>query len=117
MKQPLFRAFLALLRIDRRRVVTEQNHLHALQAHHAIGLRPATIVTDRHAENSSYGALYLKAGITRLEIALFQMLEGPLGIELRMARQVRLAVFADDLRRPVGENAGVEMMAVRRQLD
>ena len=44
------------------------------------------------------------------------MLESALGIEFRMAGQMGLAIFADDLGRFVGEDAGVEVMAVRRQL-
>src|SRR5581483_6939919 len=88
----------------------------ALQAHHAIGFRPAPVVTDRHPENARHRAPDRETGIARLEIALLQMLERTIGIELRMSRQMRLAIFADNLRRAVSEDAGVEMMSVRRQL-
>src|SRR5579862_1179300 len=98
MKQPLRRPLLAFLRIDRRRVAAEHDHFHALQAHHPIGLRPAPIVADRHAEDASHGAPDWKAGVARLEIAFLEMLKGARGIEFRTPRQMSLATFSDDLR-------------------
>jgi hypothetical protein len=86
-----------------------------LQAHDAIGLRPAPVVAHRHAKDAAERAPDLEAEIARLEVAFLQVLEGALGIELRMARQMDLAVFPDDLGGFVGEDAGVEMMPVRRQ--
>src|ERR1043165_1927070 len=44
------------LRIHRRRVVAEHNHLDALQAHHPIGLGPTPVVADAHAHDAAHGA-------------------------------------------------------------
>ena len=115
-EQALLRPFLGLLRIDRRRVVAEHDHLDALQAHDAIGLRPAAVVADAHAEDAAHGAPHREAEIARLEIALLQMLERALGVELGMAGQVHLAVLADDLAVAVDQDRGVEVMAVGGQL-
>ena len=68
-------AFLALLRINRGRVVAEHDHLDALQAHDAVGLRPAPVIADAHAENAAEHAPHRKAEIAGLEIALLEMLE------------------------------------------
>ena len=115
MEQPLLGPLLASLGIDRGRVVADQHHLNALQAHDAIGLRPAAVVAYRHAEDTAKRAPDIEAEIAGLEVAFFQMLEGAFGIELRMARQMNLAVFSDDLGGSIGEDAGVEMVSVRRQ--
>src|SRR5260221_5452903 len=96
MEQPLLGPLLALLGIDRGRVVADQHHLDALQAHDAIGLRPAPVVADRHAEDTAKRAPDLEAEIAGLEIALLQMLKGAFRIELRMARQMKLAVISDN---------------------
>src|SRR5204863_1920321 len=87
----------------------------ALQAHHAIGLRPAPVVANRHAEDAAERTPDVEAEIARLEVALLQMLECAFRVELRMTRQMNLAIFPDDLSGLVGEYAGVEMMPVRRQ--
>ena len=98
-EQPLLRTFLAFLGIDRGRIVAEQDHLHALQTHDAIRLRPAPVVADRHAEDAVHRAPDTETQIARLEITLLKMLEGTLGVEFRMARQMNLAylptIFAD----------------------
>ena len=114
-EHPLLECFHALLGIGRGRVVTDQNHLDALQPHHAIGLRPAPVVADRHAENAAEHTPDIEAEIAGLEVTLLQMLEGAFGIELRMTRQMNLAVLSDNLTGFIGEDAGVEMVPVRRQ--
>src|SRR6202790_3989443 len=107
MEQSLLGPLLALLGIDRGRVVADQHHLDALQAHDAIGLRPPPVVADRHAKDTTERTPDVEAEITRLEVALLQMLKGALGIELGMARQVNLAVFSDDPGRSVREDGGI----------
>src|SRR5882757_11394590 len=115
MEQPLLGPLLALLGIDRGRVVADQHHLDALQAHDAIGLRPPPVVADRHAKYTAKRAPDVETEITRLEVALLQMLKGALGIKLRMARQMNLAVFSDNPGGFIREDAGVEMVSVRCQ--
>src|SRR3981081_2760003 len=115
-EQPLLGTLLAFLGVDRGRVVAEQDHLHALQAHDAIGLRPAPVVADRHADDAAHRPPHVEADIARLEITFFKVLEGALAVEFRMARQMNLAILANDFRRLVCEDAGIEMMSVRRQL-
>ena len=44
------------------------------------------------------------------------MLVRAFGVVFHMAGQMDLAIFADDLARLVGENSGVEVMSIRRQL-
>src|SRR5438309_6661706 len=112
-EQPLLGPLLVLLGIDRGRVVADQHHLDALQTHDAIGLRPAPVVADRHAEDAAKGTPDVEAEITRLEVALLQMLEGALRIELRMARQMNLAVGPDNSGGLVRANTGMEMVPVR----
>ena len=82
MEQPLLGPLLTLLGIDRGRVVADQHHLNTLQAHHAISLRPPPVVADRHAEDTAERAPDVEAEIARLEVALLQMLERALCIEL-----------------------------------
>src|SRR5205823_2380442 len=82
-EQPLLRPLLALLGIDRGGVVTDQHHLNTLQAHHAVGLRPAPIIADRHAKNATERTPDVETEIARLEVALLQMLERAFRVELR----------------------------------
>src|SRR5258708_20091232 len=107
MEQPLLGPLLALLGIDRGRVVADQHHLDALQAHDAIGLRPPPVVADRHAKDTAKRAPDVETEITRLEVALLQMLERAFCIELRMTGQMNLAVFSDDPGRSVREDPGI----------
>src|SRR5262249_9905718 len=53
-----------------------------------------------------------KPEIARLEVTLFQMLEGTLRIELGVARQMHLAILADDFCVPVDQDRRVEMMTI-----
>src|SRR6185295_9829742 len=73
-EQPLLGPLLTLLGIDRGRVVADQHHLNTLQAHHAIGLRPAPVVADRHTEDAAERTPDVEAEIARLEVALLQIL-------------------------------------------
>src|SRR3546814_6430163 len=61
--------------------------LRALQRHDAIGLGPAPVVAEAHAEDAAHRAEHRESQIARLEIALLQMLEGPRRLVLGMARQ------------------------------
>src|SRR5882762_3285428 len=115
MEQPLLGPLLDLLGIDRGRVVADQHHLDALQAHDAIGLRPAPIVADRHAKDTAERAPDVETEITRLEVALLQMLECAFSIELRMTRQMNLAVSSDNPSGSIRQDAGVEIVPVRCQ--
>src|SRR5947209_20422417 len=92
------RPLLLLLRVHRGRVVAEHDHLDALQPHDAVGFGPAPIVADAHAENPAERAPDGKTEVARLEITLFEMLEGALLIELSMTGQMHFAVLADNLR-------------------
>ena len=92
------------------------DHLHALQAHHAVDLRPAPVIADAHAEDAAHEAPHGKAEIARLEVALLQVLDACALVELGMAGQVHLAVFADDLALLVDEDRRVEMVPVGREL-
>src|SRR5690606_40306595 len=83
-------------RVVHRRVVAEQDHLHALQAHHAIGLRPAAVVADAHAEASAEKIPDAETEIARFEIAFLEMLEASVALVLGMTGQVDLAVLGDD---------------------
>ena len=58
-----------------RRVVAEQHHLDALQAHHAIGLGPAPVVADAHADIGRRTRARPESRDCRLEVALLEMLE------------------------------------------
>src|ERR1700676_2063942 len=90
------------------RVVAEHDHLDALQAHDAIGLGPPPVVADAHAHDPAKAAPDLEAIITGLEIAFFQMLVDAVGLRLGMARQMHLAVFANDVSGAVNQDRGVE---------
>src|SRR5215469_15411339 len=57
-----------------------------------------------------------KPEIARLEVTLFQMLEGTLRIELGVARQMHLAILADDFCVPVDQDRRVEMMTIGGKL-
>ena len=57
-----------------------------------------------------------KPEIARLEVTLFQMLEGTLRIELGVARQMHLAILADDFCVPVDQDRRVEMMTISGEL-
>ena len=95
-------------RVVQRRVVAEHHHLDALQAHDAVGLRPAPVVADAHAHDAAEGAADREAEIADLEIALLQMLERALRLVLGVAGQMDLAVLADDAAVALDQDRGVE---------
>src|SRR5262249_26247455 len=86
----LFRPLPCLLRVDRGRVVAEHDQLHALQSHDAIGLGPAPIVADTHADDAAHGSPDRKTEVAGLKITLLQVLEGTLRIKLGMTGQMHL---------------------------
>src|SRR5207244_11010847 len=67
-EQPLLGPLLASLGIERGRVVADQHHLDALQAHDAIGLRPAAVVAHRHAKDAAERTPDVETEITGLEV-------------------------------------------------
>src|SRR4029453_9432362 len=91
-----------------RRVVAEHDHLDALQAHDAIGLGPPSVVADAHAHDPAEGAEHAESEITDLEIVLLQMLALPPFDSVGRARQMDLAVLADDAAALVDEDGGIE---------
>ena len=95
-------------RVVQGRVVAEQHHLDVLQAHDAVGLGPAPVVADAHAHVAAERLEHREAEIADLEVALLEMLERPLGLVLGMARQMDLAVLADDLAVALDQDRGVE---------
>ena len=94
-------------RVLGRGVVAEEDHLDALQPHDAVGLGPAAVVADAHAEDAAQGAPHRKAQIADLEIAFFQVLEFPRGVVFGVPGKVHLAVLADDRPRLVDQDRGV----------
>ena len=97
-----------------RGVVAEHGQLHPLERHHPVGLRPAAIVADAHAEDAALAPPDRPAEIAGLEIALLQMLPGAAPVQFRMARQMDLAVFANDPA-PIHQNGGIVAVPIRRE--
>src|SRR5215203_3476735 len=77
-KEALLDRLAGLLRVHRRRVEAEHDELDALQAHDAVGLGPAPVVADAHADDAAEHAPDREAEVARLEIALLEMLMGTL---------------------------------------
>ena len=101
-------------RIVHRRVVAQHDHLDALQPHHAIGLGPAAVVADRHADDAAERAEHREAQVADFEIALLEILERTPRLVLGVAGQVNLAVLAEDAAVLVDENRRV--VAMRRSV-
>ena len=95
-------------RVVQRRVVAEHDHFDTLQAHDAIGLRPAAVIADAHAHHPAEAAPDTETQIAGFEIAFLKMLVGAVRLRFGMAGKVDLAVLADDLGVPVDEDGGVE---------
>ena len=95
-------------RVVHRCVVAAEHHLHALQAQHPVRFGPAPVVADDHAGHPAVRGPGTEAQVADLEVALFQVLERRLGPVLRMARQVDLAVFADDRAVAADQDGAVE---------
>src|ERR1700733_2212518 len=76
------------------RVVPEQYHLDPLQAHDPVGLRPAPVVADAHAEDPAERPPHREAEVPDFEKALFKVLSGTIK-HLGMPGQIYLAIFAD----------------------
>jgi len=80
-----------------RRVEAKRYHFDPLEAHHPIGFGPAAIVADQHANDAVEGAPNGKAEIAWFEILLFKMLKRQMRPVVRMARQMDLSIFAENL--------------------
>ena len=103
---------LPVVDVDLRRVVAEQDHFHALEPEHPVGLRPAAVVADAHPEHPAEGFPDRKAEVADLEVALLEMLERRFRQVLGVSGKVDLPVLPDDLA-AVDEDRGVEVaMAV-----
>ena len=75
----------------RRRVVAEKDQFDALHAHDTIGLGPAPIVTDAHADIGAESAPDGEAEIARLEITLLKMLKRIMRPVVGVTGQMHLA--------------------------
>src|SRR5690606_16149136 len=82
----------------------------ALERHYAIGLRPATVVADGHADLAAKRVPDIETEIADLEIFLLQMLDRKLCTVVGMARQVDHGGFADAPARLVDQDGAVEIM-------
>ncbi len=102
------RVVLGCRRVVQRRIVAEQDHLHALQAHHAIGFRPAPVIADAHAHDAAERARHGKSQVADLEIGFLQVLGLAPGLVVGMPRQVHLAILQRDAPRLVDEDRRVE---------
>src|SRR5216683_928164 len=98
---------LAGVDVQDRRVVAERDDLDALQPHDAVGLGPAPVVADAHADDRILYAPYPKTLVADVEIALFEVLERRLGEMLGVPRQVDLAVAPDDMPRRIDQDRRV----------
>ena len=103
-------SLLALLRVDRGRIEAECDQLDALQCHYPVNFGPSPVIADAHAEDAAHEAPDRKAEIAWLEIALLQVLMGALRVEFGVARQVHLAVLADNRPCAVDQDCRIEMM-------
>ena len=72
------------------------DQLRSLQAHHPIRLGPASVIADAHAHDAVEGAPHREAQVAHVEIALLEMLEGAVGLVLRVPREVDLSILADE---------------------
>ena len=70
---------LAMVDVRDRRVVAERDDLDPLQPHDTVGLGPAPVVTDAHADDRVIGAPHLEPLVADIEIALFEVLERRIG--------------------------------------
>src|SRR5438128_6577314 len=95
-------------RIVHRRVVAEEDHLHALETHDPVRLGPAAVIADAHAHEPAEGAPHAPAEVPHVEVALLQVLEGPPALVLGMAGEVGLPALAHDAPRRVNQDRGIE---------
>ena len=102
------------LHVAGRRVVARHDDLHALQAHDAEGLRPAAVVADAHADGRVRGLPNGKSQVSHRKVLLFQMLQRRAVDGLRIARDMNLAVFADDVAIAADQDARVVLHALRK---
>ena len=88
-------------------VVTEEHHLHALQAHDPVSLRPAAVVAYAHAHDTSKYAPHGKPEVADVEVPFFQVLVLVVRFVIRMSRQMHLSIFADDVAVGADNDRGV----------
>src|SRR5712664_1996822 len=83
-----------------RGIVAEADQFDTLHAKNAPGLRPTTIVADHHAHDSMVPVRASpkrgKSQIAVLEIAFFKLLVARTGTRLGRARQMHLAIAAEN---------------------
>ena len=78
------------------RVVTDQHQLDTLQAHHAVGLGPATVVANGHADDAAKCTRDAEAIGAGLEVVTLGVLERPIGFVMLVPRNVSLAIGGHD---------------------
>ena len=93
-----------------------QHELRALQPEHPVGLGPAAVVADHHADDAAERPPHLEALGTDLEVALLEVLEGAPRLVLVVPGQVHLAVATDLVAVAADEDLGVVAVTVRRLL-
>ena len=91
----------------RGRVVAEHDELRPLEREHPISLGPAPVVADAHPHHAVQGAPGAEAQVADLEVELLEMLKRILRAVVGVAREMDLAVLADDRARLVDEDGGV----------
>ncbi|MHC2687027.1 hypothetical protein ACVJDU_008591 [Bradyrhizobium diazoefficiens] len=110
----------ATIRIVGSGIVADADELDALQAEHAPGFRPAAIVADHHAHDGvgpgRTGPEGGKTEIAIFEIALLQLLVARTRPRLDRARQMHLAIAAENLAVTIDQDGAIVAAAVRRQL-
>ena len=87
---------LAVMNVFDRRIVAEGDDLDPLQPHDTIGLGPAPVVADAHADDRIKRPPDVEAFIADVEVPFFEMLKGRIRQMLGMAGQMDLAIAADD---------------------
>ena len=100
---------LAVVDVLDRRVVAERDDLDPLQPHDPVGLGPAPVVADAHADDGVHEAPDPEPLVADIEIALFEVLERRLRQVLGMPRQMDLAIAPDDAARRIDQDRGVVM--------
>src|SRR5215467_10153000 len=97
-------------------VVAQHHHLDALQSHDTVGLGPAAVIADAHANKRAEAAINGPTQVADLEIALLEVLKGARRLVLCVARQVNLAILADNLTSLVDEDRGIKAAGAARLL-
>src|SRR5258707_10615487 len=94
-----------------RGIVAEADQLNTLQAKNPPGLRPAAIIADHHPHDGMMpGRACPKSGksqIAILEITFFKLLVARAGTRLERARQMHLAIAAENFAIAIDQDRSV----------